>query len=623
MQKHNYLSKLIISSFIVTIIVISIYWPGLKSPLMLDDGPQIIPILHGVNGENWKEIYKGYIFSNSGQLSRPIPMMTFIANAVISGNEIWYWKLTNVFLHLLCGLSAFFLTRLVLSLDERTSQYKIGFLSVSVSIIWLTHPLQLSTVLYLTQRMTILGTLFTINSLSCYVFAFKKETNNESGATYLVLSILLFTLALFSKENAVLFPFYTLLTSLFILQTKSISYRALPNNIRRYNLLMIVVIATGIIIFIKHYNTLILDGYNSRSFSLQERTLTEARVIVIYLFQIITPFPSTMGFFHDDIIISKSITSPHSTLISILFIVFIIIFTFKNNKKHPLLSYGLLFFFTSHLVESSIFPLEIAFEHRNYIGIWGIFLSFTYILNRIKLNNIFVMSAICLILSGLTFARAIKWSSPNIMYPYMLSIHPNSTRLHSIFADTYASSGEYTKALEYIANDNRLGARLQRLSIKCRKNGTIDSESLLMSLHNKSSIKIGTYEMDGIIELANLGLDNQCSFSKDEFIELLLTIITSARMNNTDAQKSLIYLAHYYHYKGETNNAIKSLESSFNKDEKNPIPLFLMVEWLIEKNRINEANTIFNKANIIATNSLSDYSDFIKRITPMLVKNPD
>jgi hypothetical protein len=196
----------------------------------------------------------------------------------------------------------------------------------------------------------------------------------------------------------------------------------------------------------------------------------------------------------------------------------------------------------------------------------------------------------------------------------MLSIHPNSKRLHSIFSNTYASAGEYDKALEYIINDKGLGAKLQRLNIKCRKDSMLDSGLLIKSIRNETHIRIGTYEMQGIISLSNLGLDNKCSFSKNEFIEFLSVIITSNKLNSTDAQKILLYLAHYYNAINNSGGAIKALRASFNEDIKNPIPLFLMTEWLIEDHKINDANITFNKAKIVANNSLHDYSDFIDLI---------
>jgi tetratricopeptide (TPR) repeat protein len=200
----------------------------------------------------------------------------------------------------------------------------------------------------------------------------------------------------------------------------------------------------------------------------------------------------------------------------------------------------------------------------------------------------------------------------------MLSIHPHSQRLNIIFSDSYASSGNYKKALEYLQHQNGLGTQLQRLCIQCGQEKKLDSKAFINSINSEVNPIIGTYEIDRIITLSNLGLDNICNFSKIEFIEFLSRITKLKSLRKTDAQKVFIYLAHYNHLLGFHNKAIKSLENSYSSDTTNPIPLFLMIEWLIEKNKIDEAKAIFKKATYISDNSFYDFSDFINRLTPML-----
>jgi hypothetical protein len=339
----------------------------------------------------------------------------------------------------------------------------------------------------------------------------------------------------------------------------------------------------------------------------------------MYLAQIIIPNPSLMGFFHDDYSISKSIINPFSTITSILFILLLLIIISIKKNKYPLISFGVLIFFSSHLFESTIFPLEIAFEHRNYLGMWGIILAGTYTLQLIHEKTVYLLIPLCLLLACLTYNRTTIWGDPNLMYPHMLSIHPNSIRLNSIFSETYMSSGQYDEALAYLSPYDGFGTQLQRLTIICNRDGLLKNGLLVNSTHH-NHLKIGTYEMEGIITLSNLGLDNICLFSKNQFIELLSTVTKSTALKNTDAQKVFIYLAHYHHQLGHSSQAIKALESSFTKDTDNPIPLFLMVEWLLEYNQNDKAIIIFTKAKSIANLSYYNYSDFIDRIS-ILIKH--
>ena len=157
-------------------LIVLIYLPGLSGPLLLDDGPQIFPLINDAQNLGWLELIRQHIFSNSGYLQRPLSMATFLINAVINGDNLFYWKFTNVLLHICTGVLVFLLTRLLLSLNGNFDKSRVQLISFLVAMFWLLHPLQVSTVLYLVQRMTILATLFTFTVLFCYVQAINKES---------------------------------------------------------------------------------------------------------------------------------------------------------------------------------------------------------------------------------------------------------------------------------------------------------------------------------------------------------------------------------------------------------------------------------------------------------------
>ncbi len=612
----------IIGITLISLIVLGIYWQGLSGPLLLDDGPQLLPIIKSISSNKNIQDYKEHVFSNSGILGRPVSMSTFILNAEFTGNSIWHWKLTNVILHLLCGLSIYCLTSLLLSFEEKINSHTVAF---CITTIWLIHPLNVSTTLYLVQRMTILSTLFTTSALASYLYAVKKEINSKNGVPSLVISgCILFPLALFSKENAALLFLYVLLTTCYISRSTSISYLKFPKNIRLYNLIFLTLGIAGVILLMYFNDFLFIGGYQKRNFTLYERLFTESRVIVLYLAQILTPIPSIMGFFHDDITISKSISNPISTLFSLAAILITSFFCITKFTKLPLTAYGVIFFFISHILESTIFPLEIAFEHRNYFGMWGIILSVTTIIlstsDKLKINAGYIFLIACIILGSLTFNRTKLWGNQELLFPHMLSIHSGSGRLHAIFASSYAATGKYKEALSYLSTDSTFGAELQKLSIICQDTGKVNLDHLLNSKHIHPNILIGTDELEGITTLSNFGLDNKCSFSKTKFASLLSIISKSPSITRTNAQKIILYLAHYYRETGENDKSLIALRESFSKDDKNPIPLFLLTEWLIEINRIDEAKKIFTEAQNIANNSTYDYSEFISRILEIFLR---
>ncbi len=78
-------------------------------------------------------------------------------------------------------------------------------------------------------------------------------------------------------------------------------------------------------------------------------------------------------------LISRSILDPPTTLISILVVLGLIGYGVWMAKKRPVLSFCILWYFGNLVIESSIFPLEMVFEHRLYLppsalsfsSVWG------------------------------------------------------------------------------------------------------------------------------------------------------------------------------------------------------------------------------------------------------------
>jgi protein O-mannosyl-transferase len=598
--------------FVGVALTLLIYFPGLSGIMMLDDGPQLMPLTDDITAENWRSHFKQHLLSNSGHLSRPISMATFIFNAALSGNNLWYWKLTNVIFHGLTGIAVFFCTRSLLSFSKELSYEKQLYISLGISLLWLVHPLHISTVLYVVQRMTILATLFIFIALTCFIYGIKKECQMENGTYFLLSAIFIFfPLALLSKESGALFPVYALLTNQYLRYQEDYKHHVY-NRLKPFVAFLWFIIFIGAIAFFYKFDTYVSQGYRFREFTLAERLLTESRVIFLYLYQIIAPLPSSMGFYHDDIQLSRSLLDPISTSFSIIAIILFISVLIIKFKKLGLFSFGLLFFFCSHLIESTILPLEIAFEHRNYIGIWGIILAAVSALSHFTSKHLYIVVALAFILAGQTLYLSSIWGDTNRMYPYMIAAHPQSLRVKIIFADAYTQAGKYEEALEFLKNEPSLGASLHQLCIICEKSKKITKNAILNTVNNKNS-KVGTYEMEGIIKLANLGLDKKCQFEYTEFIQFLDSVFTLPIVDKLAEQKLLLYVAHYQHALGQIDNSLHTLEQSFSKDKTNPIPLFLKIDWLIENRRYPEAEEVFLTAKQIAMHSWQDYNEFINR----------
>jgi hypothetical protein len=117
-------------------------------------------------------------------------------------------------------------------------------------------------------------------------------------------------------------------------------------------------------------------------FNIDQRLLTEARIVIHYLGWISLLNPEPMSLYHTDFQISNGLLRPTSTLLSIIAIIFLVLAGLYSlvKQRYPLIGFGLLWFFAGHLLESTTIPLELMFEHRNYLPSLGILLIPAYVL---------------------------------------------------------------------------------------------------------------------------------------------------------------------------------------------------------------------------------------------------
>ena len=122
----------------------------------------------------------------------------------------------------------------------------------------------------------------------------------------------------------------------------------------------------GIHFFLRGHAAGILTDMLLVPFTMTERLLTEMRVLVYYMSQLFYPVPTRLSIDHD-IVISTSLIHPWTTLPAGLFLIALTITGVVVLEKHPLIGFSILFFLINHVIESSIIPLELIFEHRNYL----------------------------------------------------------------------------------------------------------------------------------------------------------------------------------------------------------------------------------------------------------------
>ncbi len=611
-------SQLLLLLLLLAICVL-IYAPGLSGPMLLDDYPQLSPLMEA-EPRDWQTLGDTYLFSNSGHLSRPVSMASFIANAVLHGDELRYWKATNLLIHGLTAIIVFFLTRILFRAAPVTAAPgQAGWLALLVAGLWLLHALHVSTVLYTVQRMAQLATLFTLAGLLAYSSGRLRQIRTGGGWWLIAVALLVcLPLAVLSKENGVLLLLLIPLFELTVFRGAGLP-GARTGSGRILLSVMLLPVLLGTAYLLLHFDQLVLNGYVSREFTLTERLLTQLRVLVMYLHQLLVPLPGIMGFYHDDIAVSRGLATPPATLWSLLLLAGLLWLAWVLRRRQPLISTGILFFFLAHALESTIFPLELMFEHRNYLASFGVMLAVVALLAMlVRQPKVLAATGVVLLLtwSSLTAVRAGIWGTPSLLMSHMHAVHPASKRLVIIQANRYADAGNYPEALSMLDRYDDTGFYLNRLYVYCLRDGRI-ADGELRSAAGAIDGVINSHAMTGLIGIANLGLDGECDFSGALFLGLM-DAAAAARIRPSRLQKLHLYRAHYLHRLGGVEAALPALEAAFNARQGNPVPLFLATEWLLDDGQPARAAEVYARALASAKASRSDYDSFTKPIEARL-----
>jgi len=398
---------------------------------------------------------------------RPLVYLSFALNWYLGQSDVFGYHIVNILLHF---VTAFILFHTLLSLFKtpvmrgKTSTNDAYHISLLAAVLWAVNPVQTQSVTYIVQRMTLLAALFCIGGIFFYLRA-RLIKQPRYRYLFFTLCVISWLLALASKENAILLPLGLILVEAAFFKNLS-DFHTLKRYLLFFAAGTLLIGIFGIVIFLGKNPLAIFTGYSDRFFTPWERLMTQPRVLLYYLTQIFFPHPARLSIEHD-FAISTSLIHPWITLPAILFVIVLIFGAVSKIQRRPLLCFALLFFFINHAVESFIVPLEIAFEHRNYLPSMFLFAPVAagavWLMNRYCKRQPFPYwvifgLGICLISSfGIaTYLRNKVWSSEVSLWSDARRKAPSMHRpVHNLAMALYDNNGRLNEALKlYLRADN-------------------------------------------------------------------------------------------------------------------------------------------------------------------------
>jgi tetratricopeptide (TPR) repeat protein len=531
------------------LLTLFLFLPGLNGPFMLDD-LQHLEGLEDLGPTAGTEHFLRFILAGGGgALGRPISLASFLLNQPGWPGDPWGFKYTNLMLHLLNGLLVFWLT-LKLGRLLGHGERPAGATALAASLLWLLHPMQTSTVFYVIQRMTELSALFTLAGLVAWLHGrgLLNDGRIRGGWVWCGIGIGLGgILATLSKENGILIAAYALVIEYALLRPHGLRAPAGWRPWAGLFLFLPLLLLAAYVVY--DWPAMRLD-YAQRGFDAWQRLLTESRVLGDYLRLLAMPRSADLGIFHDDYPLSTGLLDPPSTLAASLLLGLTLLAALRLRHRLPLFSFAVLWFLAGHLLESTIIPLELYFEHRNYLPILGPLWALATVAARASAKTRrlawTMLSAWILLLAFVTHQSSTLWGDRLQQSQLWTYYNPGSVRSHLHAADFWVKQNRLDAARAHLTqllkhHPDHAASLVNLLLVDCAM-GNLTEDSLE---HTRQRLRHAHYDhsvVHSLLKLHELFRHQACKVSDQDAVILGMTESLIANPNFANGSMDLANL---------------------------------------------------------------------------------
>jgi hypothetical protein len=514
-------------------VTIAVYWQGLVGPFLIDDYA-LLPQAQLEALSQRSLATQFFAIDYPYPAVRGLGRVSLAITATIHGlDDAWAFKYQNLLLHLVNGLLIFWLLLVLMRHRRPLDHVDPVWIAVGVTAIWLLHPLQVSTVLYPVQRLTLLSSLFMVAAVLAYVKGRLLALRSpRTGLAVAVVGVLVFTLlGLLSKETAALIPLLIAVVEVFILrfQFRPAGTAAAgqgPSGLVAVGFIALfgVPLLVGLLYAGTHFQELI-GNYAIRPFTLPERLLTQVHVLMLYLKQILIPLPASMSLFHDDFPVTRGLDL--STVVKAALLALLIWLAVLLRKPAPWIGLGILWFFACHALESSFLGLELVFEHRNYLALLGPALILTILLIQaldaepIRRLRLPLVTALVALLAFNTTARAMVWGNHELLLVTQYERHPESVRVLAGLFNLRIRQGATEEAMGYLDELKALSRHeaapfIGGLQLGCRQ-AAPDAEDMAGAIQRLEHGFVAGFTINALRDLSDEIMRHRCpALGRDE-----------------------------------------------------------------------------------------------------------
>ena len=425
---------------------LGLIWPALSGPFLFDDFPNL-QNLREVGDSFSRESVGRYLAAWQGNPGRPLAALSLLIEDRGWPTDPEAFKRNNLLWHLLVGLGVFVLSR-QLSRLAGLGEDLANWTALAALAFWLIHPMQLSATMLVVQRMTVFSNGLIVTGLLMYLAALSRTGKQGIGAALLAVGGLagFASLAFLAKENGPLAFAYAAALNLTLARPLVQRFTTNGRRILWLGTVGMTLLLVASLLWVVRNPA---DAYAVRDFTLWERLLTQPRVLVDYLGSIMLPSMQA-GIFYDDYEISRGLLKPWTTLPSVLLVLGALAAAWLVRRRFPLAAFAVLWFLAGHLIESTVIPLELYFEHRNYLAMLGPVLAVLIALFKAQGDLKLPLRAAAvswIALTAFVGHQAAKTWGDELTHAEMWAIErPNSTRAIQQLASAHVKIGFFDAA---------------------------------------------------------------------------------------------------------------------------------------------------------------------------------
>lgn len=609
--------------------VIACYAVGLDGPFLLDDFTNLNR-LEWLDG-SWQGVSSLVFGSEQRWFNRPLSYLSFWPNASDWPGNPSGFKIVSLFIHFANAALLYWFVGLLTSRALKSSHY-LNF-AFAAALIWAVMPAHVSTVLYAVQRMTLLSTMFMLLGLVCYL-KFRLSAGGRSWI-YLAGALLALCGAVLTKENGLTLIVLVASLEFYLLTQWGCEYK--HNKLPRVLLFLLVCGCFAFIFIFVYFSLASYSGYGARDFSLLERLSIESIILLDYVRLSFLPISTTMTLYHDAYELRVA-DLYHLGFVVWVFHATIFVLALFYFRRLPLVCFGVVWFYLSHIIESTFIPLELMFEHRNYFPIIGLIIAICggveIALNKLsgfgeRSRHVFhggVGVLFVLFLIGL-YKQATVWGDGFELKARWAAEQPFSARAQYDFAVTLDSVGRKDLALKHILSVKdrfyQLGFTLYEWRLRCATNSTTltgfpTSKEIAQTPFSTEV----TFQLRALLESWAAGACIPSGMTNDELDEYLNAFLEMPKLDRKAAYKAEMLVVQYRFYR-ELKRVDVAIKKALELYSVQPsIDTALMnVDLAMQFGLTSYASEYLGYAKKMQSSNLLRHRDTIKHFESLLKRN--